>query len=104
MYDKLRDAGDATNSSSHRHPTPENSRQVGLILDGKHMEGCDPRTMSRGDFLALGHGKISPIKAIRLRCLDCCVGQPGEVRKCPAVECPSWPFRMGVNPWHGKDG
>ena len=39
--------------------------------------------------------RISRSKAIRLKCLDCCCGQPSEVRKCPAVDCPLWRFRMG---------
>ena len=39
--------------------------------------------------------RVSRSKAIRLKCLDCCCGQPAEVRKCPAVDCPLWRFRMG---------
>ena len=39
--------------------------------------------------------RISRSKAIRLKCLDCCCGQSAEVRKCPAVECPLWRYRMG---------
>ncbi len=80
------------------------ARQIGLILERGELVGRDPRQMPLSDLKALGHRKIAPIAAIRARCLDCCVGQPGEVRKCVAVECPAWPFRMGVNPWHGRDG
>jgi len=64
--------------------------------------GRDPRTMSHDELRALGHQPMSPMKAIRTRCLDCCADQPGEVRKCTAVTCPSWPFRMGKNPWRAK--
>jgi hypothetical protein len=39
--------------------------------------------------------RISRSKAIRLKCLDCCCGQPSEVRKCLAENCPLWRFRMG---------
>lgn len=39
--------------------------------------------------------RIGRAKAIRLKCLDCCCGQAAEVRKCPAVDCPLWRFRMG---------
>lgn len=39
--------------------------------------------------------RVSRSKAIRLKCLDCCCGQAAEVRKCPAVDCPLWRFRMG---------
>ena len=39
--------------------------------------------------------RISRSKAIRLKCLDCCMGQSAEVRKCPATKCPLWRYRMG---------
>ena len=39
--------------------------------------------------------RVSRSKAIRLKCLDCCCDQPSEVRRCPAVDCPLWRFRMG---------
>ena len=40
----------------------------------------------------------SPIKAIKAKCLDCCCGQREEVKLCPAVDCPLYPFRLGKNP------
>jgi hypothetical protein len=55
-----------------------------------------------GKFLRdLGHPE-SPIKAIRAKCLDCSGGNDAEVRKCVATGCTLWPFRMGVNPFHGR--
>lgn len=46
-----------------------------------------------------GHsGALSPGKAMRAKCLDCCAGLPGEVRLCTATGCPLWPYRMGRNP------
>jgi len=41
---------------------------------------------------------LTPIKAIRAKCLDCSAGQPSEVRKCVIPECPIYPYRMGKNP------
>jgi hypothetical protein len=41
---------------------------------------------------------LSPLKAIRAKCLDCCAEQPSEVRLCPSENCPLWPYRMGHNP------
>lgn len=41
---------------------------------------------------------LTPIKAIRAKCLDCCVGQAQEVRLCPVHDCPLYPYRMGHNP------
>lgn len=37
----------------------------------------------------------SPLKAVRLHCLDCCLGQSQEVRLCGAVNCNTHPIRMG---------
>jgi hypothetical protein len=47
----------------------------------------------------IGHKRMSPIQAIRAKCLDCSVDQPGEVRLCEAVKCPLWPFRAGQHPY-----
>ena len=38
------------------------------------------------------------LKAIRAKCLDCCVYQPMEVRLCSAEDCPLWSFRFGNDP------
>lgn len=40
--------------------------------------------------------KRSRKKAVREKCIDCCGGVRAEVRKCPATNCPLWPFRMGA--------
>lgn len=61
--------------------------------------GRDPRKVDREELIAAGHKPMNPLKALRARCLDCCCHQESEVRKCTAVTCPSWPFRMGSNPW-----
>jgi len=41
---------------------------------------------------------LTPVKAIRSKCLDCSAGQLSEVRKCEINECSLFPFRMGKNP------
>jgi hypothetical protein len=61
--------------------------------------GRDPRKMQRSELEAMGHAPMSPMEAIRARCLDCCAGSAYEVRCCVATTCPSWPFRTGKNPW-----
>jgi hypothetical protein len=66
-----------------------------------HLVGCDPRKVPLG-ILSVYHTETNPLKALRARCLDCCCGSASEVRKCSAVVCPSWPFRMGVNPFRQK--
>ena len=66
--------------------------------DGNRI-GRDPRKMGPDELRVLGHAPMSPTAAIRAHCLDCCGGSSDEVRKCTAARCPSWPFRMGMNPW-----
>lgn len=41
---------------------------------------------------------LTPIKAIRAKCLDCCCGSALEVRLCGATDCPIYPYRLGVRP------
>lgn len=41
---------------------------------------------------------MSPLKAIREKCLDCCCGSASEVKLCPSKGCALWPFRSGHNP------
>jgi len=42
--------------------------------------------------------RVSPLKAIRLNCLDCMGGSPSEVRRCNIPECSLYEFRLGENP------
>ena len=35
-------------------------------------------------------------QAIKAKCLDCVCYQIYEIRKCPANDCPLWPYRNGV--------
>lgn len=41
---------------------------------------------------------MTPLRAIRAKCLDCCCDQATEVRRCPSKTCALWPFRLGKNP------
>lgn len=40
----------------------------------------------------------SPLKSIRLKCLDCTCNQPLEVKLCPSSDCPLWAYRFGKRP------
>ena len=74
-------------------------RKIGLeIRDGQEV-GRDPRQMTAEELVAVGHSVMSPLKSLRLRCIDCCAGSSLEVRLCTAVSCPAWPFRLGNSPW-----
>ena len=41
---------------------------------------------------------LTPIKAIRAKCLDCCCDSKNEVRLCSIKNCPLHPYRMGHRP------
>jgi hypothetical protein len=41
---------------------------------------------------------LTPLQAIRLKCLWCCNGSAHEVAVCPAKACSSWSFRFGHKP------
>lgn len=47
--------------------------------------------------------QLTPIKAIRAKCLDCCCGQYQEVRLCASETCSLHPYRLGKRPKEGTD-
>lgn len=47
--------------------------------------------------------RISPLKAIRLKCLECSCGSSYEVKLCPVTKCALYPFRDGHNPFTKKE-
>ena len=69
--------------------------------DEGELIGKDPSDMP-SEILSLKFRAPKPLKALRETCLDCCCGNAAEVRKCVAVDCPSWPFRLGKNPFRKK--
>jgi hypothetical protein len=46
-----------------------------------------------------GHKPMSPVEAIRRKCLDCSGQQTAEVKLCETVTCALWPFRAGRHPY-----
>lgn len=46
--------------------------------------------------------RISALKAIRIKCLDCCCGSSNEVKLCTVTGCALYPFREGHNPFTTK--
>jgi hypothetical protein len=47
-------------------------------------------------------GINSPVRAIRMMCVNCQSGNVAMVRQCAAINCTLWPFRMGHNPFSGR--
>lgn len=45
-----------------------------------------------------GMVKLTPMKAIRKKCLDCCCGQVKEVRLCLVKNCALYEYRNGHRP------
>ena len=43
-------------------------------------------------------GQITPLRALRAKCLWCCDGQRVEPKRCPATDCPIHPYRCGSIP------
>jgi hypothetical protein len=41
--------------------------------------------------------KMTPLKAIKAYCLDCCNDNAREVTLCPSSNCPLYNFRKGRN-------
>lgn len=48
--------------------------------------------------------RITSLKAIRLKCLDCSNGSSNEVKLCPVADCPLHEFRLGKNPYTRRKG
>lgn len=42
--------------------------------------------------------KLTPLRAIRAKCIDCMAGSAKEVRLCPSEDCPLYLYRFGRNP------
>ena len=45
----------------------------------------------------------NPVKAIKMKCLDCSGDSLDEVRQCPITSCALYPFRMGKNPYRNTE-
>jgi hypothetical protein len=69
--------------------------------EGGNFVGRDPRQMGRIGLEAAGFEPMAPMAVIRAKCLDC-AGSAQEVKYCVAVNCPSWPYRMGGNPFRAE--
>ena len=41
---------------------------------------------------------MTPLKAIRKKCLECSAGSAQEVRVCPIKDCELYQYRFGHNP------
>lgn len=44
--------------------------------------------------------KLTPVKAIRHKCLECQANRYSLIRNCEEKNCPLYCFRLGLNPNH----
>lgn len=42
--------------------------------------------------------RLSPLKQVRKKCLECCCGSVKAIRFCHSTDCPLWYLRFGKNP------
>ena len=45
---------------------------------------------------------LTPVRAIRAKCIDCSGGQLKEVTECKKKSCKNWPYRHGKRPKPGS--
>lgn len=80
------------------------------------LAGAAPETLLKGDrketenqaadriekkYLARA---VTPLKAIRGKCVQCQGGKVKEIAKCQVTDCALHPFRMESNPFRKKSG
>ena len=41
---------------------------------------------------------LTPLRAIRAKCIDCSAWSMKEVRECVMLDCPLYPYRLGKSP------
>lgn len=46
--------------------------------------------------------RLTPMRAIRLKCLDCMGGSPKYVKECNTPDCSLFIYRLGKNPARAK--
>ncbi len=45
----------------------------------------------------------NPLRAIKLKCLDCSTYNINEIKECPVKNCSLYPFRLGKNPFRKRE-
>src|SRR5712671_5322915 len=81
--------------------SPESARYRKLVIrnpDGS-TEGRNPREADVVEVLREFHDAVPLLRVIRAKCIDCSGGSESEARKCTAIGCALWPYRMASNPF-----
>ena len=69
--------------------------------DKEPLTGDDKKVLKRKEVIleAYEGEKLTPGKAMRAFCIDCCGGSRNEVYLCPSTDCSLWAYRLGKNPY-----
>lgn len=73
-----------------------------MIAEEEELEVDEEEELELTSDTSADSKKMSPLRAIKLRCIDCCGGSYNEVKVCPSVGCALYPFRTGKNPFREK--
>jgi hypothetical protein len=91
----------AGNPLNYDYRDPRHVERYGKLVvrnpDGS-TEGRHPRDADV-DVMREIHEPAPLLRVIRAKCLDCSAGVESEIRKCTAVGCALWPYRMATNPF-----
>jgi len=80
----------------------KNAYELLTEIENGHAVGKDPRKLSVEELNESGHFDAPLTQVIRRKCLDCCGGVQDEVKKCTAVSCNLWAYRMNKNPFRKR--
>lgn len=56
------------------------------------------RAANKGERRVVGKARLTPLRAIRYKCLDCMVGSAHEVELCVCPDCSLFEYRFGRRP------
>jgi hypothetical protein len=91
----------AGNPLSYDYRDPRHVERYGKLVvrnpDGS-TEGKHPRDADV-DVMREIHEPGPLLRVIRAKCIDCSGGSESEARKCTAIGCALWPYRMASNPF-----
>jgi hypothetical protein len=91
----------AGNPLGYDYRDPRHVQRYGKLVvrnpDGS-TEGKHPRDADI-DVMREIHEPGPLLRVIRAKCLDCSAGVESEIRKCTAIGCALWPYRMASNPF-----
>ena len=91
----------AGNPLTYDYRDPRHVERYGKLVvrnpDGS-TEGKHPRDADV-DVMREIHDPAPLLRVIRAKCIDCSGGSESEARKCTAIGCALWPYRMASNPF-----